>query len=79
MLKMLSQTVEKPKKPNLGRKGKYSPGNTKPCLSNEIIKFLSVFYLRSIKCPPNQKNSCSKRTDILVVKKEGCKFRNQFY
>ena len=49
MLKMLSQTVEKPKKPNLGRKGKYSPGNTKPCFSNEIIKFLPVFELRLIK------------------------------
>jgi hypothetical protein len=49
MLKMLSQTVEKPKKPNLGRKGKYSPGNTKPCFSNEIIKFLAVFYFRLTK------------------------------
>lgn len=49
MLKMLSQTVEKAKKPNLGRKGKYSPGNTKPCFSNEIIKFLPVFELRLIK------------------------------
>jgi hypothetical protein len=32
MLKMLSLTVKIPKKPNLGRKGKYSPGNMKPCL-----------------------------------------------